>query len=64
MDGHDLAVWTTAGQTADGSIDVDQEPPTIRIDILWECGLTSVQARELAAVLIEGADELDLWAAS
>jgi hypothetical protein len=58
-----LEVWTTAGQSADGCIDVDQEPPTIRIDILWERGLTSGQARELAAVLIEGADQIDRWVA-
>jgi hypothetical protein len=51
---HSLRSSTTAGQSADGCIDVDQEPPTIRIDILWERGLTSGQARELAAVLIDG----------
>ena len=61
VEGHDLVVWTTAGQSADGRIDVDQEPPTMRIDVLWERGLTSGQARELAAVLIEGADDIDRW---
>ena len=36
------------------------DPPTVRVDGLnWEHGLSSTQARELAAVLIEGANEID-----
>jgi hypothetical protein len=49
VEGHDLVVWTTASQSAYGCIDVDEEPPTIRIDIAWERSLTGAQARELAA---------------
>jgi hypothetical protein len=34
----------------------------MRVDgLMWERGLTSAQARELAALLIEGADEIDRW---
>jgi hypothetical protein len=34
----------------------------VNIDgLIWEHGLTSVQARELAVTLIEAADELDGW---
>lgn len=32
------------------------------VDIVWERGLTGAQARELAAVLVEAADEIDRWA--
>lgn len=60
-----LTVWTTATQLADGRIDADREPPTVNIDgICWESGLSSVQARELAAVILECADEVDGWAAT
>jgi hypothetical protein len=64
IDGHPLAVWTTAGQSTGGRIDVDQEPPTIRIDILWEHGLDATQARQLAAILAGCADQIDGWVAT
>ena len=57
-----LVVWTAATQFADGALDVDRDPPTVSIDgLIWEHGLTSGQARELAATLIEASDELDGW---
>ena len=54
-------VQATAIQFADGSIDDGSmhEPPHV---YLGDDGLTSVQARELAAALIETADEVDRWA--
>jgi len=62
VEGHDLLVWCDATQFADGTLNVDTDPPTVRVDKLcWEHGLSSAQARELAAVLIEGADEIDRW---
>jgi hypothetical protein len=63
--GHSAVIWWDATQFADGSIDVDRDPPTVRVDgLAWEHGLSSEQARVLAAVLIEGADEIDRWASS
>jgi hypothetical protein len=57
-------VWTAATQFADGTLDVDRDPPTVNIDgLIWEHGLSSAQAPELAATLIEAADEVDGWAA-
>ena len=54
-------VQAAAIQFADGSIDDGSvhEPPHV---YLGDDGLTSVQARELAAALIETADEVDRWA--
>jgi hypothetical protein len=41
-------------------LSVDSDPPTVRVGgLIWEHGLSGVQARELAAVMIECADELD-----
>jgi hypothetical protein len=58
-----LTVWTTATQFADGNLDVRREPPSVNVDgLCWEEGLDSVQARELAQVLIECAHEIDRWA--
>ena len=55
-------VQATAVQFADGRIDDGSvhEPPRV---YLGDDGLTSAQARELAAALIETADEVDRWAA-
>ena len=52
-------------QWADGSIDREGviEPPSVSIESPGDPGLTSAQARELAAVLIAAADEIDGWAA-
>jgi hypothetical protein len=54
-------VQATALQYADGRIDdgSGHEPPHV---YLGDDALTSVQARELAAALIETADEVDRWA--
>jgi hypothetical protein len=61
--GHDVIVWATAVQWADGSIDDGRiEAPWIGVDIHGDHGLSSTQARELAAVLIYAADEVDGWA--
>ena len=65
VQGHDLTVWWDATQFADGSIEVDRDPPTVRVDgLIWERGLTGAQARELADLLIGGADEIDRWVAA
>jgi hypothetical protein len=53
-----ICVQTTAVQFADGRIDdgTTHEPPRV---YLRDDDLTTTQARELAAVLIEVADEMD-----
>jgi len=56
-------VSTSAVQWADGSIDTDgriEEPHIAVVDN--NDLLSSKQARELAAALLEAADELDEWA--
>jgi hypothetical protein len=61
----DLIVWTSALQRQDGSLDVDRDPPTVNLGaVSWERGLTAGQARELAALLVEAADEIDGWVAA
>ena len=54
-------VQATAVQYADGRIDdgLVHEPPHV---YLGDDALTSTQARELAAALIETANEVDRWA--
>ena len=54
-------VQATAVQYSDGRIDDGgvHEPPHV---YLGDDGLTSTQARELAALLVESADEIDRWA--
>ena len=56
-----VSVQPTAVQFADGRIDDGSvhEPPHV---YLGDDGLTSLQARELAAVLLEAAAQLDGWA--
>jgi hypothetical protein len=59
-EGFDVTVWASAMQWADGSIDDGRiEAPCISVDVAWEAGLSSEQARELAAVLIEAAGQID-----
>jgi hypothetical protein len=54
VEGQDLVVWWDATQFADGTLDIEGNPPTVRVaDLIWERGLSSAQARELAAVPIE-----------
>ena len=52
------AVQFTDGRIDDGSV---HEPPHV---YLGDDGLTSAQARELAALLVEAADAVDRWAAT
>lgn len=59
---HAAVVGTNAVQFADGRIDDGRiEPPNVIADVGSET-LSSVQARELAALLIAAADEIDRWA--
>jgi hypothetical protein len=63
---HKLRVSPTAIQLADGSIDdgTTIEAPSVYVVDLDEGNLlNSDQARELASVLLEAADEIDGWAA-
>jgi hypothetical protein len=62
VEDHDLIVQTSALQYPDGSINTSDDPPRVSLDIHYDSGLSSVQARELASVLIECADEIDGWA--
>ena len=57
-----VCVQPTAIQFSDGRVDVGSvhEPPSV---YLRDDALSTAQARDLAAVLIEVADELDRWAA-
>jgi hypothetical protein len=59
--GHELTLQTSALQYADGSINTTDDPPRVSLDIHEDDGLTSAQARDLAASLIEAADEVDGW---
>jgi hypothetical protein len=62
VQGQKLTVWWDASQFADDTLDIEGDPPTVRVDgLIWERGLSSTQARELAAVLTEGADEIARW---
>jgi hypothetical protein len=55
-----LTVWTSAIQRADGRINTEQEPPLVHIDDQQREGpLNSNQARGLAAILLEAADEME-----
>jgi hypothetical protein len=62
--GHNVVVQTSAIQFADGRID-DGGIVAPSVTISHACdngrGLSTTQARELAAVLLEAADELDRW---
>jgi hypothetical protein len=63
VDGQDLVLQTSALQYADGSINTTDDPPRVSLDIHYDDGLTSDQARDLAAALIEAADEVGGWVA-
>lgn len=60
---NDTAVWTSAIQFTDGTLDTAGtiEAPSITIDDYRT--LNSDQARELAAALLEAAAEVDGWTA-
>jgi hypothetical protein len=56
---HNVVVLTVATQFADGRI----EDGRIKAAAVYSGrGLSSAQARELAAALLEAADDLDRWA--
>jgi hypothetical protein len=58
--GTDVLVWTSAIQWADGRIAPEQpEPPRVHVE--GAVDLNSDQARELAAILLEAAAEVDGW---
>jgi hypothetical protein len=54
-----LGIWTSAIQWVDGRMATEPEPPRVHIE--GDINLNSDQARELAAVLLEAASELDRW---
>jgi hypothetical protein len=62
VDTDHVSVQPTAIQFADGRIDDGSvhEPPHVYVS---DNALTTTQARELAATLIEAADEIDGWVA-
>lgn len=58
----DVLVGTTAVQLRDGTVDDGRvEPPHVYVETNSDSGLTSAQARELSAVLLEAAAEADRW---
>jgi hypothetical protein len=61
-----VLVATTAVRYRDGRIDdgTISEPPFVYVQTCRDAGLTSTEARQLAAHIIECADEADRWAAS
>jgi hypothetical protein len=59
---HNLAVSPSAIQWVDGTIDNQDEPPAVYVWGLTEMDpLNSDQARELAAALLETAEQIDSW---
>jgi len=48
------------GLIDDGSI---EECPRVYVETNQDCGLSSTQARQLAAHIIDCADQIDRWAA-
>ena len=63
IDGRDLRVRTSAIQFADGRIDGGRiERPGVHVDDIGDHTLTAGQARELAAVLLAAADEVERMA--
>lgn len=62
LTGSDIRVWTSAIQWANGGIALQQPDPP-RVHIGGDIELSSDQARELAAALLEAADEIDRWTA-
>jgi hypothetical protein len=54
-----VVIWTTSIQSADGRISTEPEPPLVHITGGVE--LNSDQARELGALLLEIAAQMDGW---
>jgi hypothetical protein len=61
----DVEVLASVIQFADGAIDRAGliAAPLVHVEAYWESGLTLKQTRELAAALLEAADEFDGWTA-
>ena len=57
-------VGTTCCQFPDGSLDLVECPPAVHVNTFTDNGITSAQARQLAAELIEAAEEVDGWVRS
>jgi hypothetical protein len=59
----DFTVTTTAIQLRDGTIDDGEiiEPPHVYLDANSDKGLTVGQARRLAVMLMDAADEIEGW---
>ena len=57
------SVCITAVQWADGTVGdgSTEEGPAVHVHCFGDDGLTPAQARELAAMIVEAADELDRW---
>lgn len=64
--GDHTETWVRAFQFSDGSIDLGSghpaDGPVVIVEGGSDNGLTSEQARQLAAQILEAADELDRWA--
>jgi hypothetical protein len=59
IDGHDMTLRTIACQLVDGRIDVGDDPPHVVLEgAIW---LTAAQARQLARLLVESAEQIDRW---
>lgn len=54
-------VYAYGIQYPDGRIDVDDDRPTVRVDVLTDEGLTSDQARQLATAITAAARTIDGW---
>lgn len=55
-------VETSACQLIDGTLEVD-DPPQIQVHVYRDIGLNPEEARQVAALLLEAADEIEGWVA-
>jgi hypothetical protein len=55
-----LRLTVSGGHIDDGTLD-ETDPPSVWIHCCSDVNLTTDQARELAALVIETADEVDGW---
>lgn len=58
----DVVVRASAIQRADGTVAPRPEPPAVRVDLDSDVEFTAEQARQLAAALLDAADQADEWA--
>ena len=58
-----LEVCTVGFQLPDGSVDTGENPPGVHISTYSDDDLTTDQARTLAAMILEAAEQADGWAA-